>query len=89
MAKKSTKTIDVEGGVAGPLKVEGDAGKIEMRSAADLIMANNYVQATAAASNPAQGIRFTRLQPDGALNYPYCGPWYGGPWPGGWRGAGY
>lgn len=48
-----------------PLKVSGDMGSVEQRPAADMIAADRYLAAKAAAANPRRGIRFTKLIPGG------------------------
>ena len=55
--------------LAGPLKVQGDAGSVEMRSAADYIKAANYFATLAAVANPRRGLRFSRFMPDAAVNF--------------------
>lgn len=58
--------------LAGPWKVMGDAGMVVQQSLADLIAADKYLAAKAAASSPRRGIRFTRLTPDGTVNDGRC-----------------
>jgi hypothetical protein len=49
-----------------PKKIVGDAGTVEEHAVADLIKAQQFLDARAAASRPHGGLRFTRLLPPGA-----------------------
>lgn len=53
--------------LTSPAKVAGDAGSVEQRSISELIAANNYLRSTCAGNGPRQGLRFTRLVPDGTV----------------------
>jgi len=52
---------------SGPKRVKGDAGEVEAHSLDDLIKADQYQRAKDAASSPHRGLRFTKLQPPGAV----------------------
>ena len=52
---------------AKPAKVTGDAGSVELPRISDLIAAEKYSRAKAAANSPRGGLRFVKLQPPGAV----------------------
>ena len=52
---------------AKPAKVTGDAGSVELPRISDLIAAEKYLRAKAAANSPRGGLRFVKLQPPGAV----------------------
>lgn len=49
--------------IAGPKRVRGDAGEVEQHDLGNLIEAERYQKAKAAASRPGRGIRLTKLLP--------------------------
>jgi hypothetical protein len=53
--------------IAGPAKVQGDAGMVESHKLSDLIEADKYQSAKCAGSSPRRGLRITRLIPPGAI----------------------
>lgn len=53
--------------IAGPKKVESDAGSVEQHAISELIEADRYQAAKCAAVNGRRGLRFTRLIPDGTV----------------------
>lgn len=54
--------------VIGPITVSGDAGSVTQRSAADMILAANYLAGLCAAKTKRLGVRYTHLRPDATVN---------------------
>ena len=61
---------DIELAAAGPKKVTVDGETTEARDIADLIKADKYLAAKAAAKNGRGGLRFSKFVPPGAAGTP-------------------
>jgi hypothetical protein len=53
--------------IQGPSYVQTDAGTVSQHSLSELIKVASFVAGTCASSNPRQGVRFSRLIPDGTV----------------------
>ena len=69
MSALTDLTGTVATSAAGPLSASQDGASATARPIADIIAANNYLAATAAAAQSRRrGLRFTKLIPAGALS---------------------
>ena len=61
--------IALNAALAGPKVIEGDAGKVEQHSIADLIAADRYLRTTtdSVGTGARRGLRFTKLNPPGTV----------------------
>ena len=59
---------NVEEAMTEPKKAAGDGISVEQHSLPDLIAAEKHVQAKAAASKPARGMRFSKFVPGGSIS---------------------
>lgn len=71
---QDTANASILSAAQGPLKVAGDAGSVEERSAGDLIQISNYLAGLCAMGNPNRGLRYTALLPGGGSYWPYANP---------------
>lgn len=66
-ASSAVGTEAIVEALENPRRVSGDAGSVEGHSLPDLIAADKYLAAKAAASTRNRGLRFTKLIPDGTV----------------------
>lgn len=57
----------IESAAAQPQRVRTDAGEVESRDIDQLIEADRYLSATAAAQSKTRGLRFTKLNAPGSI----------------------
>lgn len=79
MSNLDTAQAALVNALTGPRRVTGDAGSVEQFTLAELIAANNYLQAQAAGATRNRGLRFNRLVPPGTSGRGgHCGGFSGG-----------
>lgn len=69
MACENVDAIDqaLVASIAGPAYIQTDAGTVSQHSLTDLIKVAGYLAGSCAGSSKRQGVRFTRLMPDGTV----------------------
>jgi hypothetical protein len=62
-----TIRAEIEAAAAQPQRVRTDAGEVETRDLEQLIEADKYLAAAAAAKSKSRGLRITKLNPPGTI----------------------